>query len=220
MLTGYVGDAPAKQVERIHKDGLINIELENGTRWFGVSPSFLKSEPETRRQLNSAVHLEGTVSTDAEPIDDGLVTVVEFPIIEESRPYDSASISQKKEVQVKERRFHEPVPATIDATLLHFLTVNKSEVNIRLHWSELIDDKVRGYFQRNGLEQATSNIRPLKSEQYGLAGTVDFPLPPSFLMKRLGVDFKEKKGKVVINNVEYALGLVLLGFEPNKSAKF
>lgn len=220
MLTGYVGEIKAAQVPRRWDDGLINIELENGVKWFGVNPSILKNEPDLRHQLNKAKYSE-THDSEAhdEAGEESGVSVVEFPIIEEPRPSESSTITAK-EKPVKERRFHEPVPRTINAQLLQFFSVNKGDLNIRIHWGELVDSKARDYFRRNGLEQATSNIRPLKNKQYAISGTVDFSLPPAYLMKHIGVSYKEENGRVVIHNVEYALGLVLLGFEPNKSAKW
>lgn len=142
--------------------------------------------------------------------------LIEFPVIEEPRP--ATSTPQPTAVTGKQRKFHEPVPRTIDARLVEFLSTNRDKVNIRIHWSELIEDKVRDYFLRNKLKEETNWIRPLKSQQYGIAGTVDFPTPPAYLFP-LGVKSTEKEGRTFVNNVEYALGLILLGFRANKSAK-
>jgi hypothetical protein len=142
--------------------------------------------------------------------------LIPFPVIEEPRP--SISIPLPPAVKPRERKFHEPVPRMIDARLVKFLSENRNKVNIRLHWSEGIEGKVRDYFRRHNLEESTEWIRPLKSKMYAMSGEISFPTPPAYLFP-LGVKSKNVKGRTFINNAEYALGLVLLGFSANKSAR-
>jgi hypothetical protein len=112
--------------------------------------------------------------------------------------------------------FKEPEILKIDETLLAFLKMNMSSVNLRIHWGERAETEVRNYFSKLGLEKQTENILALENEQWGLSGTVSFPPLPSFLMSHLP-KHDLSQGRIEINSVGFALGLMLEGFPANKA---
>jgi hypothetical protein len=112
--------------------------------------------------------------------------------------------------------FREPEPEKIDSQVLSSLKTIASDVHLRIHWGERADSDVRQYFVKLGLEKQTENILYLENEQWGLSGTVSFPLLPSFLMALLPLH-NVVDDRVEINSISFALGLMLEGFPANKA---
>ena len=119
-------------------------------------------------------------------------------------------------VKTQRGGFREPEAEKIDAQVLSFLKVNAAAVNLRIHWGERAETDVRAYFTKLGLDKQTADIIALENEQWGLSGTVSFPLPPSYLMTHLPAHNVEGD-RVEINSVGFALGLMLEGFPANKA---
>lgn len=122
------------------------------------------------------------------------------------------------------RAFHAPNPVDVPETFLNFLKANASSVHIRLHWGSLCDKEARALFQKMDINDETDAIRPLDNEQYGISGTVQFPEPPSFLLKeihRLDLNIRPlDEGMLETHSASLALSLIKAGLKADKSARF
>jgi hypothetical protein len=145
----------------------------------------------------------------------------EFGRFIESASPNIATVNGKPVIATQTKKFKTPKSVSMSTSLLAFLKVNQSSLHVRLHWGVLCDIKAREFFRKEGIENVTDGIRPLDNEQYSISGTVEFPLPPAFLMKELeAFDSKVERGQVLIHSASLAIALIKAGFLADRSAKF
>ena len=126
----------------------------------------------------------------------------------------------KQEVRI----FHTPALIVISNKLIEFLKSKSADVHIRIHWGKSCDLEVRKFFQSEGIEVVTNDIRPLDNEQYGLSGTVKFPEPPIELLlelHKLDLNFRAIfDGVLEVHSAALAVALIKAGLLADRSAKF
>jgi hypothetical protein len=186
----YINGIHKAVIESVHPlDGRVTVkELDSDAIWHGIDPKRIKLEP---------------------------VVLIPLPEVEGDAPSDAdVSTAKAKEALRVRSRLSDPLPVAVDQRFLEHL---QRKVRIRLLYRTSVEDEVKAWFAKNGLSLPL-DIRPVKSDMQGVAGSVTFPLPedPSIIP---GLNFITRGKQVEINNLSLVVSLLKLGFQINSYAK-
>ena len=141
---------------------------------------------------------------------------IPLPTVEGEAPSDGEDRTVKtKESQRIRARLSDPLPFAVGADFLAHLLKG---VKIRLLYRASVEFEVKSWFQENGLE-LPADIRPVKSDMQGVAGSVTFPAPDDLSILPQEINFIRRGDKVEINNLPFVVSLLKLGFPLNSYAK-
>lgn len=142
--------------------------------------------------------------------------LVPLPTVEGETPSDGEDRTMKaKDAQRIRARLSDPLPFAVGADFLaHLLKGAK----IRLLYRASVESEVKTWFRENGLE-LPADIRPVKSDMQGVAGSVTFPAPDDLSILPQEMNYIRRGDKFEINNLSFVVGLLKLGFPLNSYAK-
>lgn len=188
---GFVDGVDEAVISSLSPDGLYaTVSLtDSDATWYGISIERFKSE---RRVL------------------------VPLPQVEGDAPQDDEDRTEKvKGAERVRARLSDPLPYVVTKNFIDHL---HKEVKIRLLYRASVQDEVKSWFQENGLE-LPADIRPVKSDMQGVAGSVTFPAPEDTSILPQKMNYITRGKRLEVNNLPLVVSLLKLGFPLNSYAK-